>query len=185
MGFFGDIGNFLGGMGVPFASQIGGFVDNAVGMGQKQQDRDTAYANLDYQKALNQQTMAREDNAVQRRVADLKAAGLSPSLAAGFAAGAATLRTGESPSGNGVMDSFMQSAQISQAQQSVKQSTAQTKLLESQAAIAEHDAAVVAKRPNSMSIDPWQIRMMDQVGGELDKMPKKGRNPFLEPEVRM
>lgn len=44
--------------------------------------------NLQYQKDLQEQIFAREDNAVQRRVDDLVAAGLSPTLAAGSAANA-------------------------------------------------------------------------------------------------
>lgn len=46
--------------------------------------------NLDYQKDLQKQIFAREDNAVQRRAADLEKAGLSKTLAAGDAAGAGT-----------------------------------------------------------------------------------------------
>ena len=46
---------------------------------------------FDYQKSLQNQVFAREDNSVQIRMEDLKAAGLNPNLAAGSAAGAGSV----------------------------------------------------------------------------------------------
>lgn len=48
--------------------------------------KNIADQNLEYQKEFNKQIFEREDNAVQRRAADLEAAGLSKTLAAGDAA---------------------------------------------------------------------------------------------------
>lgn len=54
-------------------------------------------ANLDYQKQLQQTIFDREDNSVQRRAADLKAAGLSQTLAAGSGAGAGSVISTSAP----------------------------------------------------------------------------------------
>lgn len=50
-----------------------------------------------YQKALQQQIFSREDNSIRRRVADLKAAGLSPVLAAGQGARAGAVVQTKAP----------------------------------------------------------------------------------------
>lgn len=53
--------------------------------------------NLDYQKALQEKIFQREDTAVQRRRADLEAAGLNPNLAAGSSAGSGSVVSTSAP----------------------------------------------------------------------------------------
>ena len=81
------IGNVLGGL-TTGVSSILGTVDQIKtnDLNYKLQRNELAY-----QKDLQKIMFAREDNAVQRRVNDLKAAGLSPTLAAGSSAGAGSV----------------------------------------------------------------------------------------------
>jgi len=160
MGFLGDIGGFLGGLvggpaGAAVGKGIGEFGGSALGFGQSQDNRNREIEASDYQRALNAQSMAREDNAVQRRVADLKAAGLSPVLAAGSPASSASFRSGEAPK-TSVMDNFAQAsamaaqkAQVDMTQAQVDQIKAQTRLINAQvpgaaanSRVSMHDAGI-------------------------------------------
>lgn len=69
-------------------SGLGGIIQTGVNIWRGTKEDEWNERNFDYQKALQQQIFEREDTAIQRRMADLKAAGLNPNLAAGQGAAA-------------------------------------------------------------------------------------------------
>ena len=73
------------------AGAVSGLAQTGINIWRGLKEDEWNERNFDYQKALQQQIFEREDNAVQRRMADLKAAGLNPNLAAGSAANAGSV----------------------------------------------------------------------------------------------
>lgn len=107
-----------------FSSLVGGFA----GLGQSAINYGSQIENLNYQKSLQQQIFAREDNAVQRRAEDLQKAGLSKTLAAGDAAGAGSIVNTKAPQ-TSVIDDVLRGMSVSQMQANVKHTQAQTENL--------------------------------------------------------
>lgn len=109
---------------------------------------------------------AREDNAVQRRVADLKAAGLSPTLAAGSAASTSAPIRVEAPQYR--RDVEAQSAGIAQTR-------AQRELTGEQMALVRKQQEATAQKTELEWLNSWDMRnrlqwLLDQSYNNPDAM---------------
>ena len=101
--------------------------------------------NFDYQKALQQKIFEREDTAVQRRRADLEAAGLNPNLAAGSPAGAGSVVSTTAPRRDSSwLDKLKFNIDFFNSIEDMRQKRLQTEIMREKKTSATNDATASA-----------------------------------------
>lgn len=118
MGFLDKLGSVVSGVMNPIGAiaGVGTSIANTIGQ----------YKQINYQKEMQQESWRREDNAVQRRVADLDAAGLSPVLAAGSSASASSPITIGAPDHGDIQGNIRGAAEMVALQKSIAKTEADT-----------------------------------------------------------
>lgn len=143
-------------------------------------NKDSYLKNFEYQKAIQQQIFGREDNAIQRRAADLEKAGLSKTLAAGDGAGVGSVVSTSPFSGSAPVQSpvdlMSMALQFSQAKAQIDKTNAETENLikegkvkdsqviftDAQTAYVKAQTAVATKNYDMMDLTAEQIKATNE-----------------------
>ena len=127
------------------AGAVNGTIDTMVNAGTSISNAVLGWQNFQYQKDLQKQIFAREDNAVQRRVADLVAAGLSPTLAAGSAANAGQVVKTDAPQidyKSNLLGMYQMMQAISRMKADISKTDAETDYIKAQRNLLDKEASL-------------------------------------------
>lgn len=130
-------------------------------------NRQSQAANLSWQKQVQREIWRREDNAAQRRVADLRLAGLSPTLAAGNAANAGAVVNTQAPQLD-LPDVETQAMNLLSSAQNIAKSKAETALLH-QKTRRERQSANLEQITGTTKDAPSMVRTIREIASGLYK----------------
>lgn len=149
----------------PLLTAIGAGLSGIAGIGGSIFNTAQQKKSQAHNQRVQEVTWDREDNAVQRRVADLAAAGLHPTLAAGSAADtSAPIRQEPVQMDRGMQDGFSVLASQGQALANIEQTQAQTDLTRAQ--VNAYELEVEGKRLSNQRV----AQLMKQTEIEMKRL---------------